>query len=398
VVQVACALLLALAEVQVGARAEVQGGQAPLLAGQASESTARSTLQPEAGLALRWRLGQSRLHYGPRLTYRAPNPAGTDDALVMHLLGAEHESRLARGVRAFGEASSSFGDVDYATLSQSLEQSQSTLPAVTRLWTIGGGAAVEVRAIRRWTLQTRLGATHQRPLDDGATAPAAGATLSRSTNVELSETARHALTRRDDLTLRLGASDQRLSSGLHVLAIEPGVGWQRRLSRAQTLELGGGVVVVHALGLPAGAGAPEVVSPVATAALGSRHRPGRGLLVDTSVSLGATWFLDPVLVTGLTRGVASASISATYRTNLTVAASAQVATTVSRAPLPGEPDETLVRAELPVRYRVSPHLAVEVGGRYSDRGRHLLASELGMHQRELWLYAQLVASASTRVH
>ncbi len=394
----ACALLLAIAELQVGARAELRGGEAPPLAGQAPESAARSTVQPEAGLAVRSHAGQTRLHYGPRLTYRAPSHMGAEQPLVMHFLGAEHEQRLERGARVLGEVSTSFGDVDYTGLSQTLGPSQSTLPTLTRLLTLGGSTALEVRELRRWILVSRLGATHQRPLDESGAAPVAGVALSQSTLVDLSQTARHALSRRDELTLAAGLSDQRLSSGLHVLAVEPGAGWHRRLTRTHTLELRGGVVLAHAIAHPAGTGAPTVASPVGHAGLVSRMRPARGLVVDSEVSAAATWFLDPVLVTSLTRGTVSASISATFRRALTVAASAQLATSLSLTPQPGHPDETLVRAEIPVRYRVSPRFSVEVGGRYSDRGQHLLASAVNLHQRELWLYLQLVAGTHARVY
>ena len=394
---VACALLLALAEVQVEARAELRGGEAPAFAGQAPESTARSTLQPEAGLVLRAREGQTRLHYGPRLTLRAPSPAGTEQPLVMHLAGVEHEQRLLRGVRGRAEVSTSFGDVDYAGLSQTLGPGQSTLPTLTRLLSLGGGASVEVREVQRWILQTNVSVAHQRPLDPGAP-PSTGAALQQSTSVGLAQSARHALTRREDVTLALGVSDQSLSSGLHLVAFEPGATLHRRLSRASTLELGLGVVIAGALARPAGAGEPAIASPVGLAGLRSRVRPARGVVLEGNASLAASWAVDPVLVTSLTRGTASAGVFATFHRDLRVGASAQFSTSVSRAPLPGDPDETVLRAEVPVRYRLSPLLAVEVGGRYSDRGHHLAANTIGLHQRELWLYLQLVASAHARVY
>ncbi len=390
-----CALLLAIAEVQVGARAEVRGGEAPPLAGQAPEGTARSTLEPEAGLQVRTHGSRFRLHYGPRLTFRAPALPGSEQPLLLHVLGAEAESRLSRGVRALGDAQTSFGDVDYASLGQTLGTSQGALPTITRLLTVGGGATVEVREVQRWILQSRLAATHQRPLDSGT--PMTGATLQDSTFIEASQSARHRLTRRNDLTLRASASDQRLSSGLDVLALSPEVSWQARLSRAHTLDVGGGVVFARAISRPAGAGQPDVASPVLHAALQSRTRPARGLALESEIGAAATWFLDPVLVTSLTRGTVGARVAATFRRDLSVSASAQLATSLTQNPLPGEPDETVLRAELPVRYRISPSLTVEVGGRYSDRGRHLLASSIGLHQRELWAYAQLIATTTTRL-
>jgi hypothetical protein len=61
--------------------------------------------------------------------------------------------------------------------------------------------------------------------------------------------------------------------------------------------------------------------------------------------------------------------------------------------MPGTPDETFISAAVPVRHRVTTHLLMEMGVRYSDRGPHLGADDFKFHQRELWVY--LAATATT---
>ena len=56
------------------------------------------------------------------------------------------------------------------------------------------------------------------------------------------------------------------------------------------------------------------------------------------------------------------------------------------------PDETAASVALPIRHRASDNLILEFGGRWSDRGPHLSASNFAFHQRELWAYVMLTAT------
>ena len=121
----------------------------------------------------------------------------------------------------------------------------------------------------------------------------------------------------------------------------------------------------------------------------------RMAVVRSSIGVGTSSFVDPVLGVAVSRGLAQASVDAqlgpwsvgvrcAFATDLSGSQQANASGGVSA-------DETFVMLEIPVRYRSSRNLIAEFGGRFSERGPKWSTSTIALHSetRELWLYVNL---------
>jgi hypothetical protein len=116
-----------------------------------------------------------------------------------------------------------------------------------------------------------------------------------------------------------------------------------------------------------------------------------------------TWFFDPVLYATAKAGDAapagnvgttSLAVQASLPPDWTVSLDASFSTSLRSQPQ-GNLDETSVAVNLPVRYLISPNLNLEMGARWADRAPHFKSDNFRFHQREVWIYATLIATIGT---
>lgn len=387
---------------QLDVRAEVRGGRAPVAAGRRPEAVFASVLQPQAALILRSHVSESSIYYAPRLFFGQPNAIDLERPLLLHVAGARHEQRESRVLRWGAQAETTLGEVDYTALQQLVGPTQTALPVLSEVLTAAGEASTTWRATRRLTLEGRAIAAHRRPLGDqpvppppaDGVAPTPAPTLAVQTTATAEPALTYAVTRRDDLVLRPGATIYSFEGVLDVLVAHPRVLWRHRVARDATLLIGGGVAVIEPLGQRADA--LDRLSPLGETTLEGVVARGGGLTLAARLRADVHWEVNPVLATGLQVGSATAGLSLAVRDEWTVAPLATFATSVTSAPLPGQPDETVVSGELPVRYRFSDELALELGGRYVHRTTHLAAQRHPARGREVWGYALLVTTFRSR--
>lgn len=386
---VLAAVLSGQVQLGAGARGELQAGQQPTAAGESPSSFAAAFITPQ--LSLDWLDNGERSHllYAPRLMWRRPNPADSARPLILH--GFRADGSWAPGTRSELRLriDGSVGDVDYAALNQLLG-TQASLPMSisTRLYAIDGVAQLAWRGTRRLRTEIALAAIRRASLDDTPALPA-------ETRVAVQPRLLWSASRLHTLSLSADAALYRLSGAaqLNAIVLSPRVGWQHRLDRANEIVLSAGLAWAHPLDEATRARPFDNWAPLAELAWLGRTRLARGWQLRSTLSAGTAWYLDPVLATGLPRGLATARLAFESGRKLSAEAWAQFATNLTSHPIAGQPDETVLTAGLPVRYRVSPMLIIETGTRFSDRAPHLRASDWQPHGREWVGYVALTVMA-----
>ena len=155
------------------------------------------------------------------------------------------------------------------------------------------------------------------------------------------------------------------------------------------MELHAGVVIAHLFG-DSGTGQSFVpFAPIGGLRLASLLHRSRDLNLRSDLSGVVSWYLDPVLGTGLPRGEGSARIEASWGRRWSAELNGTFMTNLTRHPLAGDPDETLVTARLPVRFQASRNCLLEAGARYSERAPHLLQTGFAWRARESFVYLTL---------
>jgi hypothetical protein len=395
-------LLAAGFEVNAGVIAEARGGEAPAFPGREPSAAAVGVLTPAVDLGLRERGFQTRLGYAPRLFWRRQNELNDERPLILHNLRFEMQQQASRDTALRAAALVSWGEADYSTLPRLLGPGQGALPTPTRLFsaTVETGARVEMS--RTWRLELGLDVGHRRPLGDAITPPppAPGEPppppvlpFPEGTTAAARPTSTHRLSRRDELAATSGVVYATYTSGIRTLSWVPELGWRHRLSRATDLRLGAGVAYTVDLDSQTqNTSALGGWSPIADAQINTRVRLRRGGELRASAQAEMDFVVDPVLGTVGRRGLTIGRLALLIAPDWTIGVDGLFATSLRADPLPGEPDETVASVAVPVQHRLSDYLVIEVGGRWSDRGPHLRADDFTFHQRELWIYASLIAS------
>ena len=404
----ALALLGLLADVQAGAAVttEGRGGEAPVSPGEDPSASVAATIRPAAEVRLRQDSTRVSLVYSPQIHWRYPNPLEDNKPLVLHTVNLDGEFHPTSISQLGARASFSAGEADYALLPQILGGRPSALPDSLELMVISGGLEYLVELSPRWRLGTVLEYTHRRPLnvDETAMPPDPGVPpdpeqasaelfLAKQNVVEFVPTLAYRLTPRDDLLLETGVGWEKHSSGIELYRFEPRVGWERRLAPERMLSVLAGVAYTQDVGERSATGSKHDVSPVAEGRLEGHLWREQQRSLSGSFGLQMEYYVDPVVSTAGPRALATTGLSLGMGQNWNVGLDTAFGTSLKGDPMPGQPDETFVSLAVPVRHRVTPHLLMEMGVRYTNRAPHFGADDFKFHQRELWVY--LAATATT---
>jgi hypothetical protein len=392
--------LLVTAEVQIatGIGAEARVGEIPRVAGTGSTAFVSTIVTPAATVLRLDRRSELSLHYEPRMLWRDP-PEFQVRPLLFHSLVLAHRHRLARTAEWKLQLAASYGEVDYVALGQLLS-TQTTIPRTNRIFASENQASGTWQVDRRTRLELGARLTYRRFLDAPANAasadPASVPTLVAQNTLRLIPQMTRHLTRQE----RLGVSSElalyALTSnatadgptGFSALVWQPQLGWNEQ-GPSHSLWARAGISVAGRLveSTPARSWTP--VWPVGELGLAWLLHHARDLELRGELTVASIWYLEPVLVAGLPRGLANASLEANIGRKWQTSLYARFSTDVTQAPMVGTPNETLLTAGLPVRFQISPSWLLEAGGRYTQRAPHIAAPNFSFRDRELYGYLKI---------
>lgn len=405
--------------------AEARGGEAPVQPGDPSTTAFAAILAPGLDGHLRFSEADLRLTYAARLFTLTPNgglpatePFGFHVA-ILHVINLVASAHLSRRLTLTATGTASIGEPDYTALSGIFGPNpQGALPAVHKILAVSGRLTADFVASRIWDLRMSVELSRYLSYGDTGT-PVGGApnggnpilftapVLPDQTGIRAIPFASARLTAESDLLLLgdvsyLAVDSTTQTSALDFLTASAEVGWRTHLSRRSELRVQGGLAFAHEAA-PSAAEMPAPGSIPATG-LGSSVAPVGGLelsgwlpqhdqpRVHGLVSSVLEYVADPVLRTTGSRSTTSARVALLFAPDWSAGLEAYFATNIRSAPLPGNPDETVVSVLLPIRRRLSDNLLLEGGLRGSDRGPSLSAPSFAFHQRELWVYLALTGS------
>jgi hypothetical protein len=277
------------------------------------------------------------------------------------------------------------------------------------MFMVNGTAEALWHSSRRTTLTLQLGALHRRSLDGQTTSNESsgttGLTLPTQTTVEVIPALLFALTRRSSVQVSVPVRDydiQEIAQGtsptgpLNAVSVQPQLSLSEELTRSHRLNVIAGFTYAKILRGP-DTNLSHPFTPITEVDLNSNLYRTRASAVSSSVGAGTTWSLDPVLGSGVWRGIAHAGFDAqlgfhwsagahlTFSTDITTPPTAAGATTV---------DGTVLGADFSMRYRWPNRLIAEFGGRFSERAPRLSSAGFAWHERELWAFLTLYTATS----
>jgi hypothetical protein len=306
-----------------------------------------------------------------------------------------------------------YGEEDYTSLSQQFV-SQPALPNALTVLLIEGNGEVAWRATRRTDLALQFLALHRRTLDtqtalspsDGTTAP--GLALPTQTTASISPGVRHRLTRHGTVEALATIMDTNVGNApqgasgvgpLNLLSFQPQVGLRQQIGRRHQLHAAAGLNYAIALRRPDQSQSFPPILPLLQVDLTSILQRSHDVQWRSTVGAATNAFADPVLGTEVLRATAQARLDVEVGTNWGVGALGIFATDITGplrpAGAPGvagaaplAPDETLVSAEIPFRYRRPDQLVIELGARFAQRAPHLQSPSFAWrpNSREVWLF------------
>jgi hypothetical protein len=427
-----CALTAEPVEANAAVATETRAGEMPLYANAPSSNFVATVVTPEASLDYQRSNTTLRLRYFPRFYWQAsesanadPNNnqttvnAGPSGVITMHQAGLSLSTKLRSTTQVTAQAFAAYGTPDYAALPQLLPAGQAVLPSVQKVLSATGTGALQADLSRRW--QLLFGAAVSRFQSVGTPDDINAVPIQTSTTVSAAPGFAFQATHVDFVGLTVGATYVDLPAPPHlnpftrptlqevdaaIFIVNPMLTWRRKLARDAELRLGAGASHAEDLGTKNVTGGQPALVPTATAQLLSRLVAAEQATLGADLRFVVDDYVDPILAVSGPRVYTSARLM--FQTSTAWSASLQadfstswasVPPTVSvpgvstvpgqpTAPTNAPPDLTSVFVTLPVRYRVSSHLSIEAGGRYSDR-RPSFSSGGAFHQQQLFGYVAL---------
>jgi hypothetical protein len=400
----AISLLLCLSQVipTAGVRSELGAGQSPTIPGEPPKGTVLAVIEP----LLRLRLGRAMTYgtvaYRPRVMWRQPNATDTDRPLLLHQVDLSLAVRPSAPLIFRGGARVSVGEPDYTALQSIFGRSQGQLPLVQKLVSVTSELDVGYSLSERFVLGGRGSFTLRRPyggdqLPVPTEVPAGTAPppplLGKQQGVAVGPYFVYELTKRDNLQMLSEGELEKRDPGLRFWVAFLSAGWEHRVRPSQSITVHAGVSRARIHGDAQGAEPAydmDTTSPIASVGYAARMKKSDGSELAISGALGVVNEIDPVLSRAGPRATMLFNLEYRLSPVWQLASAASFGTTVRdpvMAMMPtnvnGKPDETMASANLLVRYRPTPYLAVDAGGRWSDRGPNLRVDDFKFHQREL---------------
>jgi hypothetical protein len=361
-----------------------------------SEASVAMAVIPVAGLDAQRDNYQLSLLYRPRIYWRFPNPVDFTRPLLLHQGVLTHRWSLSRRTTWTNQLDGSIGEIDYTLASAVFDPTQPTVPdeSVTKLVRLNAATGIGHRLTTRASTGFTLSGSYSAPLDrdddpdyltslDGVVEPYYT----------------YQFTSRDSGTLAAGAAYAWFQDESSYFVVTPSLAWGHNFSRRTAGTLGAGVAYLQVLETSEDSGGPtpgEVdFTPTADASIKSRVLGERGMYVDAGAAAEYRWFFDPVVGRPVQRAGGGLFSQVNLPPDWTAGAAVAFFTTVGQSEF--EPvqevgvvrrDETMLRIDAPVTYRISRLVGLEFGVRSTLRGPPV-ADGLELDRVELWFYGAL---------
>jgi hypothetical protein len=392
-------------QVQADGVSETRAGEAPILAGQSPSAFVAQIVTPVA--ALRYSdVGVSfEVNYAPRIFWRDPSDMfGTSGPLVLHTANLGLSVRTTRRLTLSAGATGSIGQPDYTFLPQLLGTTQGSLPQIAEIETGTGRVTAGVRLSRRWDLELGGELFYWSYRGTPMGLPTGIITSEKSALEQAGLLYR--LTLRHQLGLGAVVKEASFSDGLDVLSVGPAAIWRVRLTPVDELRLTAGVTYLSTGGtLAPGAMSlvqpgEKIVFPVGRFELTSRVARRDEVMILANAAGGVESFVDPIVGNSGPRAIAAAGLQVYLEPNWMWwlrgdFSTALRSTPVVVAPNAAPPDETTFGVKLSCLRRLSPYFFGELGGYWADRGPAFVTPNFHFHQRQLWVYVQVIGTTRT---
>lgn len=387
--------------VQGDATSESRAGETPILAGQPSQAFVAEVLTPLVALTYRDAGVIFEVSYAPRIYWADPNPLGRLAPLLLHTVNLTLDDQMTPRFRLLAAATGSVGEADYTTLTQILGTVQGALPPVQDLASVTGRASIRGDLAERWKLELGAGGLYWKWLQAPPNLPPQ--TILWQASAAEDATLLYRVTPRHDLGFGVAFAQARYSFGLDVLTIGPTATWKVRLTPSDDLRLMLGLAYVRTDGpMPAGTmpllgPSGQAVSPVGAFEFLSRVARADEVWFSALAKGGVDFYVDPVIGTAVPRASIEAGIAAAKVPDWLATLRGGFATPIRTTPfvVPAgvvAPDETAFAVTLSLRKRFSMNFFGEVGVRWADRGPALVTPDFHFHQRQLYLYVELIGT------
>lgn len=365
----------------VGARTEVRGGLITPVPGAPPQEAIDFELVPTVGAGLQGRQALIAFTYAPRLMRRIGGPI--DRVLVLHSLTLRYNQTLTSRWRS--EISGMFGrgEVDFIAAPGVIGPGTpgggptpgSPVPEaqVIAMMNVMGNATLTGQLNARETLTFSAGAFMVDLLSDMP--EAAGVVAPRTFTVNGSAAFDHSFNPGRSLGVTVAA--ERVDFGDIGLFHNANarVRWAHRFNRI----FSGGVALGALVALSE---TGTLVAPLADLSVGFTPIDTRALGINFTLMGGVDGFANQLVGTFETRVNASASLEISLGPDLTIGANGSFMSPLGEAPATGPGmgvpligAESVLRAALPIRYRVSQQVGLEGGGRLMVFGTRLAAEE-----------------------
>jgi hypothetical protein len=380
-------------------RTESRAGETPVLPGSPPQAFVAAVVTPRLDLQLRSPPTDWMLWYSPRLLWQTPHPPSSSDLLVLHTFGSSLSTRTSRTTELTGAVAGSIGQPDYTSLQQLLGTVQATLPPALEIAAGNVQARLAVQLSRRWAFGLSAEAAYWQWLQVPEGVPVS-TTVTSALSVIGGPLMSFRATELDTFRIELPVSAAEYSTDSQIFAVSPAVAWRRALSRRTDLTLRLGMTYARsrfssAISAPATAGGTE--SPIGSVAIASRLTSWNHVVLMARGSAGVDYYLDPILAVGVRRWVASAGVDAISTPNWAFGLRGDFATVIGQVPAAAgtvQPDETAFSVGLMVHSRLSANLFTEFGGLWADRGPPLETPDFHFHQRQLWVFLTIGATTA----
>jgi hypothetical protein len=197
------------------------------------------------------------------------------------------------------------------------------------------------------------------------------------------------LTHTDTVLGSLTLIYQWFSNGARYFVITPQVGWEKRFTPRTTMLASVGPLYAITLDPPPGQDDDNFLGGAGNFELTSILAHGEG--DELSGNLGATfeWFFDPLAGSSAPRATAEAGLTQRWGRDWQFAPNVSFSS-VLRDTGGSSSQDSVLRADAPVRYRMTRHADLDFGFRGSLRGGSLASGDFSLNDEvEAWVYVGL---------
>lgn len=430
-----CLLITAFAanvvEAAVGADGEVAAGRAPVDITGPEENSLTFTLVPGAGLQLRSSTQRLALSYTPRIFYRLPNALNVDRPLLLHQVAAAQQLELDRRTTWTNTAQLSVGEVDYTATGVVFDPRVSSVvrTSVADIFRVEAQSGLRRDLSRRVRLSLDLYGEYTTPTGDSpAVAPVdpgmppagepppdlgvVGDAIPESAQISTRVALGYEMSRYDSLTAAGDVTYQWFPDTGRYLMLAPDVSWDTRLDQRTSLGVSAGIAYVVALEVTPGTDDSNSFGGTGSFRISSVVYKSRNLTATTNAGASLDWFFDPLAGTSQPRAGVDVGTNIEIGRDWLIGPNASFYTLLlggqdsPRVDTDGDgvpdidanfrSDATILRAEIPVRYALTPFASINFGVRAALRGRELNREDFRLgEQYEVWAFLGLTLRLGT---